>query len=115
MRAFNLGVLAEETVSKSDGTVGRARLVVVGDSDFIDPTSGTGTLVRTGNYRLMTTIFDYLQDTSDSLYISGKSIEATNITTTQADFLLYGLIFVILMPAAIIVAGVVIWARRKHL
>ncbi|MBO6158347.1 MAG: Gldg family protein [Firmicutes bacterium] len=112
---FNLGVLAEETVSKSDGTVGRARLVVVGDSDFIDPTSGTGTLVRTGNYRLMTTIFDYLQDTSDSLYISGKSIEATNITTTQADFLLYGLIFVILMPAAIIVAGVVIWARRKHL
>lgn len=112
---FNLGVLAEETVSKKDGTVGASRVVVLGNSDFIDPTSGTGTLVRSGNYRLMTVIFDYLQDTSDSLYISGKSIEATNITTTQADFLLYGLLFVILIPAAIIVTGIVIWARRKHL
>ena len=112
---FNLGVLSEESVSKSDGTVGVTRLVVVGNSDFIDPTSGTGTLVRSGNYRLLTVIFDYMQDTSDSLYISGKSIEATNITTTQADFLLYGLLFVILMPAAIIVTGIVIWARRKHL
>ena len=112
---FNLGVLAEETVSKKDGTVGATLVVVLGNSDFIDPTSGTGTLVRSGNYRLLTVIFDYLQDTSDSLYISGKSIEATNITTTQADFLLYGLLFVILIPAAIIVTGIVIWARRKHL
>ncbi len=112
---FNLGVLAEEQVSKADGTLGNTRLVVVGNSDFIDPTSGTGTLVRGGNYRLLTVIFDYMQDTSDSLYISGKSIEAENITTTQADFLLYGLLFVILMPAAIIVTGIVIWARRKHL
>ena len=112
---FNLGVLAEEKVSKKDGTVGMTRVVVVGNSDFIDAKSETGTLVRSGNYRLLTVIFDYMQDTSDSMYISGKSIEATNISTTQGNFLLYGLLFVILIPAAIIVTGIVIWARRKHL
>ncbi len=109
---FSLCVTAEEAVNLDNGNVATTKLAVIGSSDFIDVSSGK--FVTTGNYKLVTLICDYMQDVTDSLSISSKSLEEARISTTAADFLFYGALFVIVIPAVIIVTGIVIWVRRKH-
>ena len=112
---FNLCVTAEEQVYKESGNVATAKLAVVGSSDFIDIDNANSSPVVTGNYRLTALLCDYLQDSVSQLFISSKSLEEGSIQTTQADFIFYGLIFTVVVPLIIILAGVVIWVRRKHL
>lgn len=108
---FNLAVSAEEQVTLDDG-VGTSKLVVVGNSDFLN--SDTGSVVTTGNYKIMAIVCDYLQDSTSQLYISAKDISDATISTTSADFFGCALVFIILIPAVIIICGVVIYMRRKH-
>lgn len=109
---FNLCVVAEEGVTLESGDLATTKLVVIGSSDFIDVEQS---LVTTGNYKLTTLVCDYLQDSVDQLFISSKSLEEATISTTSADFLFYGALFTIVIPLIIIVCGIVIWVRRKHL
>lgn len=82
--------------------------LVVGNSEYIN------TYATTGNYKLTTIICDYLQDTGDQLYISTKSLEEGMIETSNMDFVVWGLVFIVLVPAIIIIAGIVTYSRRKH-
>lgn len=109
---FDLAVMVEEGISKGNSIV-YGRICVIGNSDFIDTDSGM--YVTTGNYRLVASVLDKMQDSSNSLYISTKSIEEGTISTTTTNFLVGILVFVILIPAALIITGVVIGSRRKHL
>ena len=108
---FNLAVAVEKELAVN-GRQATTKLIVLASSEFIDPASGS--VVTTGNFKLTTIACDYLQDSVSYLYISSKSIEEGKINTTTADFLGYGAIFVILIPAAIIIAGIVIYVRRKR-
>lgn len=110
---FNLCVVAQEDLSLDDGTTASTKFVVIGSSDFIDTTSNSP--VTTGNYKLVTIICDYLQDSVDQLFISSKNMEEAKIETTQSDFIFYGLVFTVVIPLIVILTGVVIWIRRKHL
>ena len=109
---FNLCVTAEEVVNQEDGTVGTTKLAVIGSSDFIDKDAHQ--FVVDGNIKLMTLVCDYMQDTGNQLYISAKNMEEATIVTTAADFLFYGALFTIVIPAAIMITGIVVWVRRKH-
>ncbi|MBR5297270.1 MAG: Gldg family protein [Parabacteroides sp.] len=109
---FNLCVTAEETLSLNDGTVATSKLAVVGSSDFINVEENQ--FVTTGNYKLFTLICDSMQDVASTLSISTKSLEEGMISSTAADFLFYGALFTIVIPAAIMITGIVIWVRRKH-
>ncbi len=104
---FNLVVAAEEKKTVNNVNV-TSKLVVVGNSEYIN------TYATTGNYKLTTIICDYLQDTGDQLYISTKNLQEGMIETSNMDFVTWGLIFVVLLPAVIIIAGVVLYVRRKH-
>ena len=104
---FNLVVAAEEEKTVNNVNV-TSKLVVVGNSEYIN------TYATTGNYKLTTIICDYLQDTGDQLYISTKNLQEGMIETSNMDFVTWGLIFVVLLPAVIIIAGVVLYVRRKH-
>jgi uncharacterized membrane protein len=110
---FNLCVVAQENLSLDDGTITSTKLIVIGNSDFIDTSSSS--LVTTGNYKLTTIICDYLQDSVEKLYISSKSLEEATIETSQTDFIFYGLLYTVAIPFVVIIIGVVIWVRRKHL
>ena len=109
---FNLCVTAEETLSLADGTVATTKLAVIGSSDFIDVERNQ--FVTNGNQKLMVLICEHMQDVTSSLSISSKSLVDGKIATTAADFLFYGALFTIVIPAAIIVTGIVVWVRRKH-
>ena len=109
---FNLCVTAEETLSLADGTVATTKLAVIGSSDFIDVERNQ--FVTNGSQKLMVLICEHMQDVTSSLSISSKSLVDGKIATTAADFLFYGALFTIVIPAAIIVTGIVVWVRRKH-
>jgi len=109
---FNLCVMAEEAVNLDSGEVATTKLAVIGASDFIDTSKNQ--FVTTGNYKLVTLICDYMQDVTDTLSISSKSLKQATIATTAADFLFYGALFTIVVPAVIIATGIVVWVRRKH-
>lgn len=114
---FNLCVVAEEGLSMgsdSEAKTTASKMVVIGNSDFINDTSSSS-IVTTGNYKLVTIICDYLQDSVGRLYISAKDLEQAKIETTQTDFVFYGLVFTVVIPLIVILIGVVVWVRRKHL
>lgn len=105
---FNLVVTAEEEVYNKNGAVVTSKMVVIGNTEFIN------TYATTGNYKLTTILCDYLQDTGDKLYITAKDLEEKTITTSAGIFFLGGAIFVIVIPVIIIAIGLVIFMRRKH-
>lgn len=50
------------------------------------------------------------------VYIESTDVGATNMTMTATQVQIVGLwIFVILVPLAVIIAGIVVWIRRRHL
>lgn len=105
---FNLVVTAEEQMKVMEDGVQSAKLCVVGNSEYLDSYS------TTGNYKLTTIICDYLQDTSGSVYISTKDLEEGTIATSDADFFTWGAIFVLILPLSFVIAGVIVYLRRKH-
>lgn len=103
--------MAEEQKSL-DNTVVTAKMVVVGSSSFIERNSGT---MLQGNYTMFINICDYLQDEVSSLYISSKSLVEDAVPVTTQTVITGGLIFVILIPLAVLACGLVVYLRRKHL
>ncbi len=109
---FNLGVYASEERNVGGKPV-NTRLIVFGNAAFIDMRyAGT---ITTGNYKLVASAISALQDDIDVLYITGKSMTNNQISVSATDFVVGFLIFVILIPIAVLAAGLIIWLRRKHL
>jgi ABC-2 type transport system permease protein len=48
-----------------------------------------------------------------SVSIPVKSYELEWLTTSQSDAVSFGLVVMILIPLALIIAGIVIWVRRR--
>ena len=108
---FNLGLVAEEQKSL-DNTVVTSKMVVVGSASCFAKNSGT---MLQGNYNMFINICDYLQDEVNSLYISPKSIVEGTMPVSMQTFITGGVIFVILVPLAVLACGLVVYLRRKHL
>ena len=110
---YNLAVVAKETSTQGNDIV-ETRLVVIGNSSFVDYTNNRK-YITTGNYKMIASTLNYLQDEVSNLYITSKSLSAGKIATSLGDFIGGFAIFAIVLPLAVIIAGVVIWVRRRHL
>ena len=110
---YNLAVVAKETSTQGNDIV-ETRLVVIGNSSFVDYTNNRN-YITTGNYKMIASTLNYLQDEVSNLYITSKSLSAGKIATSLGDFIGGFAIFAIVLPLAVIIAGVVIWVRRRHL
>ena len=110
---FNLITMAVE--QEQVGTnVATAELCVIGSSSFIDYEAASG-LVTNGNYQLFLNICSYMQDEVSTLYIPPKEFSSENLINSMRVAITGGVIFVIVIPLAIIGIGVFIWMRRKKL
>jgi hypothetical protein len=47
-------------------------------------------------------------------YIENKTIQSFQLGTTLGQVVIIGVIFVIILPLAILITGIVIWLRRRH-
>ena len=86
------------------------RLIVVGDTDFISLVDQIN-----GNLDFLMNSFGWLEDQEETLSIRPKTTLQFQMQTTGTQKLIFGGLFVIIIPLGILVAGLVIWLRRRHL
>jgi ABC-2 type transport system permease protein len=87
-----------------------SRIVVVGDSDFVSLVDQVN-----GNLDFLLNSFGWLEDQEDTLSIRPATTLQFPMNLTGMQQLIFGGIFVVIIPLAILIAGLVIWLRRRHL
>ena len=110
---YNLGVVVSEQTSRGQD-IAETKLVVIGSSSFVDYTHNKN-YITTGNYKLIASTLNYLQDEVSSVYITSKSLTAGKIQTSLNSFVVGFGVFAIALPLACVITGLVIWLRRRHL
>lgn len=116
---FDLAVYLEKTVGENyDKT---ARFLVSGSSSFWGVSSFFEFPVSLsdssyGNNRFfVNSSYEMLGLNSTKLTIGGKSLGSTSLVMTVTQQVMYRIIFCFALPLIILVGGIIIWLRRRHL
>jgi ABC-type uncharacterized transport system involved in gliding motility auxiliary subunit len=86
------------------------RMVVLGDSDFLVD----GIVANLGNLTLALNSFNWLVKREEALGIPPRTVEQVSLYLNQRQLTMIFLITVVAMPGAAIVAGILVWRRRRH-
>ena len=86
-----------------------ARLVVIGDRDFIS----NAYLGQLGNSDLLLNCLRWLRGQTDEITIAPKEPENTPIMLQRSQLLTMGLVTVVLLPAGVIFTWLLVWIRRR--
>lgn len=89
------------------------RLIVSGNAKFIGYIPPFGTLKPNVDFFLNS--LAWLNKRSDSISIRSKSLFTLPLRISGQLQLIYAGIFVLLIPIGLLIAGLVIWLRRRHL
>ena len=103
---FALGVEAVKTLDDGDAT-----LVVYGCEQLF--TDDADSVVSGANLTLFTNTFSGMADHETSVSIPVKSYEVSNLVVDSAQILLLGLLVTMILPVGCVIAGFVIWFRRR--
>ncbi|HUU28472.1 MAG TPA: Gldg family protein [archaeon] len=104
------GEKAAEPVEPSDSLAPQeARMVVIGDRDFIT----NAYLTQLGNSDLLLNCLRWLQGQSDEITIAPKETENTPLMLERSDLVTMGLTTVVALPVGIIFIGLFVWVRRR--
>lgn len=90
-------------------SVKRARLLVIGDSDF----ATNQHIQNAGNRDLALNLINWLAEQEDMITIRPKEIEDRRVTITADQSALILLISVFVIPLVTVVAGVVVYFKRR--
>ena len=69
--------------------------------------------VTGGNYELIVNTLSWMIDKEESISIPARSLQTTYLSVTAADAGFWGT-FVIIIPVALVIAGGVVWFRRRR-
>jgi len=86
------------------------RLAVFGDSDFISDLE----IANAGNAILATNTFNWLAARESALGIPPRSVEQVSVYLTGQQMRNLLLLVMVAMPGAAILAGILVWRRRRH-
>lgn len=89
------------------------RLVIAGNASFVGSIPPFGTLKP--NVDFLMNSLSWLNKRDDSISVRSKSLFTFPLRISGRMQLIYAGIFVILLPLGILIAGLVIWLRRRHL
>ncbi len=67
-----------------------------------------------GNADFVLEVLAYMNDTDVTVNIPTKNIAASNITISWAATVVFAAIFVVIIPAGLLISGVIIYFRRRH-
>jgi ABC-type uncharacterized transport system involved in gliding motility auxiliary subunit len=87
-----------------------SRLAVFGDSDFLTDLD----IANAGNSVLAANVFNWLSAREEQVGIAPRDVEQVSLFLTRQQMQLLLLIVLVLMPGAAIIAGILIWRRRRH-
>lgn len=106
---FNLAVLIEDSWF-NDSESYESKVIVISSTNLLDFNAG----IPTANMDFFMNSVNYLVDRQDSVAIRSKSLAMERLTLTANQGLILSAVSVIVIPAIIIVIGVVIWLRRRN-
>jgi len=105
-------ILALEKMITDETNADKAaqRIIVTGDSDFVaNNYIGVG-----ANLALGMNIFAWLAGDDDLIAIEPKRAPDTQLQLDDTEVMLIGIGFFIVLPAGLVLAGIVIWLRRRN-
>lgn len=105
---FDVAVAITDTQGTSS-----AKIVVFSSSGFLN--SQISSLTGGGNLDLFMNSMNWVQDLKENISITPKDLTSEGLKITQAQTLGYSAMVVIVIPAIVIIAGIVVWLRRRHL
>jgi ABC-2 type transport system permease protein len=104
---FEVGV--QVTKTEDSGT---SQLFVFTSENLF--TDSANQMVSGANLQLFTNVTGSLIDTEVTVSIPVKEVSQETLTVAQNYFLLIGLFTTLVLPIALLVAGIVIWVRRRR-
>ena len=106
---FQLGLAIEDSVyNLAANETYKTRIVVIGNSNF--PSTGFE-----GGPNLFMNSLNWIFEREESITIRPKSLTVQPLNITEMQARVYGFLAMILIPAIILIAGLVVWLRRRHL
>ncbi len=110
--SYNTMALSNKYTFDSDNNQVLSNLLVIGSSDMLD--SGlTGTsYYNNGDY--FVSIVNTMVGKNSGITIVAKDLTAATFDTTVAKANATFWVFIIVIPAAVLITGIVIWLRRRH-
>lgn len=106
---FNVGILATDSKNNSSIYVSGTSMLLNYSKEDLSSTYAFA------NYDYFLNICSYMQGNTDDYTVSPKSLALNTIEIQPIWALIIGAIFVIVVPIAILIAGIVIWLKRRHL
>jgi hypothetical protein len=102
--------LERDLVEDNNPDKATQRIIVTGDSDFMSNSYiGAG-----ANLSLGMNIINWLAGDDDLIAVEQKQAPDTRLELDDTEIMLIGTGFFIILPAALILSGVVIWMRRRR-
>ena len=102
--------LERDLVDDNNPDKATQRIIVTGDSDFLaNSYIGAG-----ANLSLGMNIINWLAGDDDLIAVEQKQAPDTRLELDDTEIMLIGTGFFIILPAALILSGVVIWMRRRR-
>jgi len=111
---LTIGLSLERDIEIEEGdelVTKQQRIVVIGDGDFLSNTY----LANSGNNDLGTRIINWLSSDDEFISIPPKIANDTQLDISPTVLGFIGIVFLFVMPAALIVIGITIGIRRKKL
>lgn len=87
------------------------RVVIIGDSDFV----ANRTFNFSGNSDFFFSVLHWLAEEQDLISIKPKETQFSPLILTRQQGRIFFLIPVVVLPAAVIAAGIGVWRKRKRL
>jgi hypothetical protein len=104
--------LSSSVRNNVEGDIVRSHVLVCGSIDAWNPNILGNINIANSSYFL--DLLGRLSGREDQLYIEDKTLGYSNLNITLAQVVIFTLIFVILVPLAVLVTGIVVWLRRRH-
>jgi ABC-2 type transport system permease protein len=109
---FNLAAAISDQPANPSTTTPTTKIIVTGSAQIINPQC---IMQFPGNLDFLVNSLNWLLDRKDNLTIQPKSLLSYPLRLTGLQTLLYTCLVVIVIPLAILIAGLVVWLRRRNL
>lgn len=106
---FALGVAVTEKIEDADN---EAKLIYFSTGSLLNDTMDG--ITSGGNYDLITSALGWLGGDSSTVSVEAKSLAYTPLVATASDVNLWGVILIGVIPVATLLAGIIVWVRRKR-
>lgn len=107
--------VAAVSTKQGDSPEDDAMIFVSGTSLLLDMDPNAVAQYNFANYDLYNNVMNFLQGSKDDYSIEAKSLITDMITVPALDSVIILAVFMVVIPLAVLITGIVIWARRRHL